>query len=105
MLLTHNFGELGVTVRACQTMLVPIPLVFALMAEDHLAICLRGTHGGQIAATTRGLVAIRNERARLANGAARRHFAGQRQLRVRAQKDSGGQSESQVKYRWAKARG
>lgn len=39
-------------------MLVPIPLVFALMAEDHLAICLRGAHGDRVTAVTRVLVAM-----------------------------------------------
>lgn len=73
---TYNFGELGLTVRACQTMLVPIPLVFALMAEDHLAIYLWGTHGGGVTATTRVLAAICNGRSRLTKGAAGQHFAG-----------------------------
>lgn len=52
-------------------MFVSVPLVLALVTEDHLTIRLWGAHGGQVTATTRVLVAICNKGARLSKGAAR----------------------------------
>ena len=46
-------------------MFVSVPLVLALVTKDHITSCLWGAHGGQVAVTTRVLVAICNKGARL----------------------------------------